>query len=63
MNDRELSKILRKMDVPSYRTEKLNKNNLVWLNKNLCKRNSQHPKFQEVSQEVETRLKEGSYEN
>lgn len=63
MNDLQLSKALCKMDVPYHRTQIFNKNNLVWLYKNLEKRNSNHKNFPEVFQEVSKRLENKIFVN
>lgn len=59
----ELLAKLSKMKLPSYRTDKLNKNNLEWISKNLAKLNSEHKHFNAVLTEVNKRLNEKEYEN
>lgn len=63
MEDKKLMKLMRGMDVPSYRVEKLNLSNLTWLGKNLEVRNSGHPNFNKVSNEISLRLKNKVYVN
>ncbi|MFW6281186.1 MAG: hypothetical protein ACOC1O_00020 [bacterium] len=61
MNDNELTKILSKMNIPSFRKEKFNLSNLTWLDKNLKSHNSDHPKFELANKEVKRRLKKKEY--
>jgi len=49
------------MDIPPYRVEPLNKNNLQWLYKKLGKRNSDHPQFEEAMRVIEHKLENGDY--
>jgi len=58
-----LCKILRSMNIPVQRKETLNKNNLQWLEKNLEKRNSEHPKFNVAINEIRERLNTKTYNN
>lgn len=58
-----LCKLLRSMDIPVQRKETMNKNNLEWLSKNLAKRNSNHPKFDIVMNEISERLQTKTYYN
>lgn len=55
-----LERLLKKFDVPFYR-KVLNKNNLLWLDKNLSKKNKDNSKFEEVSELIKTCLKERNY--
>lgn len=55
-----LEYLLKGFDVPFYR-KTLNKNNLIWLDKNLGKRNNENPKFEEVSDLIKNCLKEKNY--
>lgn len=62
MSDRELVNKLEKMDLPQHRIHHLNKNNLMWLNRNIGVRNS-HEYYKEVADEIELRLKKRVYFN
>ena len=55
-----LERLLKNFDIPFYR-KVLNKNNLLWLNKNLMKRNKDNPKFEETFNLVKTCIKEKNY--
>lgn len=60
MSDRELVNKLEKMDLPQHRIYRLNKNNLMWLNRNIGVRNS-HEYYKEVVEEINLRLKKRIY--
>ena len=55
-----LERLLKNFDIPFYR-KVLNKNNLLWLNKNLMKRNKDNPKFEETFNLVKICIKEKNY--
>lgn len=63
MDNVELLAKLGKMKLPSYRSDKLNKNNLEWISKNLSKLNSDHKYFDIVLNEINRRLLDKEYEN
>lgn len=48
LNKDQLSKKLKKMDLPVHRTNFFNKNNLLWLQKNIACRNKNHPDYHMV---------------
>lgn len=51
-----------KFDVPVQRKQP-NKNNLMWLSRNLGIRNSGNPKYEVAMAEIKQRLKESDYLN
>ena len=57
-----LEQLLKSFDIPFYR-KVLNKNNLLWLDKNLGKRNGDNPKFEETINLIKTCLKERNYDS
>lgn len=57
MDDAELEKCLKQMDLPEYRTNRFNKVNIEWLYKNLPKKNSGHELFPLVYSEISSRVK------
>lgn len=57
MNDAELEKYLKQMDLPEYRTNRFNKVNVEWLYKNLPKKNASHELFTLVYSEISSRVK------
>lgn len=58
----KLERLLKNFDIPFYR-KVLNKNNLLWLDKNLSKRNKDNPKFEETLELVKLCLKNRNYFN
>ena len=56
-----LAKLLRKMDIPTHRKSGFNKNNLLWLSRNLSVKNFDRPKFDEAMAEIRRRLDEKDY--
>ena len=58
----KLEQLLKSFDIPFYR-KVLNKNNLLWLDKNLGKRNGDNPKFEETINLIKTCLKERNYDS
>lgn len=63
MPTNQLCNILRDMDIPVQRKETMNKNNLEWLEKNLAKKNQDHPKYNKVMNEIRERLQKKAYYN
>jgi hypothetical protein len=49
------------MDVPFYRKENLDKNNLLWLQKNLNIKNSDNPKYKEVINIINRKIENKEY--
>ena len=58
----KLELLLKNFDIPFYR-QHLNKNNLVWLQKNLKKKNSKNINFEKTQQLIEDCLKKRLYKN
>lgn len=58
----QLTVILKNFDLPFYRLT-MNKNNLVWLSKNLKKKNSKNIKFQEAQNLINYCLTNHLYTN
>ncbi len=56
----DLKNMLKGFDVPEWRMD-LNKNNLIWLEKNLDKRNSENPDFHKVLKSLQHLLKNKAY--
>lgn len=50
----ELEAITRKMDVPEFRRRKV-----AWLERNLCVRNAQHPRYDEAMELIRALVKQG----
>lgn len=50
----KLAKLTSRMDVPSFRT-----GSVVWLDKNLAARNSDHPKYKEARELIDELLRRG----
>lgn len=48
MSLERLSRILRKMNLPQHRKNRMTSSNLKWLAKNLSVKNSDHPDYQEA---------------
>lgn len=63
MDERQLKNLLKKMDIPSYRFDNFSFNNLTWLRKNLAKRNSNHPNFNQAFNEIKRKLEKKEYDN
>lgn len=63
LNDAQLHKRLKKMQVPFHRYSELNKNNLSWLDKHLHIKNENHRYFQETIYEIRKRLECKEYVN
>jgi hypothetical protein len=59
--DVHLLTLLKKMDVPFYRKENLDKNNLLWLQKNLNIKNSDNPKYKEVINIINRKIENKEY--
>lgn len=63
MKTDKLHRLLNSMDLPEYRIGTLNKNNLIWLSKNLKFRNSEHTSYKVVQKEINRRLEEKEYDS
>ena len=58
----KLESMLKDFDIPFYKRT-LNKNNLIWLDKNLIKRNKENPNFEKTLDLVKVCLKDRNYYN
>ena len=63
MSTEQLCNVLVKMDVPVQRKYTMNKNNLLWLQKHLGERNSNHKNYDRAIAEINRRIDEKIYEN
>lgn len=63
MPTERLVDLLEKFDIPVQRKHVLNKNNLVWLQKNLPKKNAEKKLFPVVYREVCRRVEQKDYVN
>lgn len=63
MSTEQLCNILVKMDIPVQRKYTMNKNNLLWLQKHLAERNSNHKNYDRAIAEINRRIDEKIYEN
>lgn len=61
--DKKLIKLLKKMDIPVYRKDKFNKNNLEWLQKNLHYKNSTHPNYNFAMEIINKKIDNKEYSN
>lgn len=58
----ELQKLLKTMDIPSFRKE-IDKVNLKWLAKNLAKRNSENPNYARAMELVHIAMDQKLYKH
>lgn len=63
MDNDVLMDILDTMDLPIQRKTHLNKNNLLWLEKNLYKKNKEHINYIRVMNEIQRRIENKEYYN
>lgn len=63
MSTEQLCNVLTKMNIPIQRKSRMNKNNLLWLQKNLGERNSNHKNYGRAIAEINRRVEEKIYEN
>ncbi len=60
-SDNRLLKYLKKMDIPFYRKENFDKNNLLWLQKNLKARNHNKIDYQETIKIIDNKINNKDY--
>jgi hypothetical protein len=63
MDKNLLQKALYTMNLPKWRVDTLNKSNLVWLQKNMSKRNSTCKEYEDCQNYISILLKNHMYEN